>query len=102
MNIEQAIHFILLGNFLAPFLSAVALGLLLIFQRSVQERTVEKIAKTAFVVYLACALATITCWACLGFQPIKWDFAVISFYFDKAGALYLAITAIISNVIVFY
>jgi NADH-quinone oxidoreductase subunit L len=112
MNVEQAIHFVLLGNFLAPLLSAFTLGLLIIFKRSAREDISQKIAKTAFLTYLVCACVVVICWGCLGFHAMKWDFGCfyqggqdllfMSFFLDKAGALYLLITAIISNVIVFY
>jgi len=106
------IHWALLGNFLAPFISALILAVLAVLNRPIKEERTARITHTAFLIYLLCAFITAIAWCFLGFKPIKWDLGnlyqskenhlFVGFYLDKAGILFLCITAIISNVIIFY
>lgn len=97
-------HFLILFTLLIPCLCALFLATKSIFQKKeINESFISHMVETSFVLYLLGAISTTIFWITLGCEPYRWVYdSIFSLYLDWPAIVYLCITALITNVILFY
>lgn len=98
------IHCSLLLTFLAPLVCASFLAIKSIFRKTqTSEAFVSQFSQIGFLFYLAGAILTSISWISLGSVPYRYHLNYfLNFYLDLPGIVYLCVTAIIANIILFY
>lgn len=90
-------HFLILFTLSIPGLCVLFLAV------KSNETFMSRIAETSFVLYLLGAISTTLFWIFLGCEPYRWVYtSLFSLYLDWPAIVYLCITALITNVILFY
>ncbi len=89
-------------SLLAPLCSSIIIGIGSIFPRRLNEKAVARITTLFFTIYLLASFSSVVTWLINGAQPFEYHLRFFYCYFDKVSAVFLSLSAIISNVIAFF
>ena len=100
----MTMHYLILFTLLTPCVCALFLAVKSIFQKKeINETLISHIVETCFVLYLFCAVTISVFWISTGCEPYHWVYtSLFSLYINWTAITYLCITAIITNIIIFY
>ena len=97
-------HVLILLTLFTPFFCFLLLAINSVFQKNkTNETCISHIVGTSFVLYLFGSSSTSLLWILNGCKSYHWAHTpLLSLYFNWSSLVYLCVTAILTNIILFY
>ena len=109
---ELFLHIGFVGTLLAPLCCVLLLCLKALLKRPMKETEISVIARVTSFAYLTFTTILLVSWLLAGQSSVMWDIGSIyhlgdstieiALFLDRAGVVFLAVTAITANIIILF